>query len=119
MGRWVNAVHFNRQTTNSIISTPPVSTSILDNNVIQPSHSLLKLSLKTGNKHEKGRGFWKLNSSLLHDPVYVDKIKNVILETAQIYEGLEDKRMLGEITKLEIVHKLYLTVSWKKLLSEN
>ena len=69
---------------------------------IQSDHSLLKLSLKTGNKHEKGRGFWKFNSSLLHDPVYVDKIKNVIRETAQNYEGLEDKRMLWEIIKLEI-----------------
>ena len=69
---------------------------------IQSDHSLLKLSLKTGNKHEKGRGFWKFNSSLLHDPVYVDKIKNVIRETTQNYEGLEDKRMLWEIIKLEI-----------------
>ena len=42
---------------------------------IQSNHSLLKQSLKSGNKHEKGRGFSKLNSSLLHDPTYVDKIK--------------------------------------------
>ena len=42
---------------------------------IQSDHSSLKLSLKSGNKHEKGRGFWKFNSSLLDDPVYVDKIK--------------------------------------------
>ena len=69
---------------------------------IQSDHSLLKLSLKSGNKHEKGRGFWKFNSSLLHDPVYVDKIKKAIRETAQNYEGLEDKRMLWEIIKLEI-----------------
>ena len=58
---------------------------------IQSDHSLLKLSLKSGNKHEKGRGFWKFNSSLLHDPVYVDKIKKAIRETTQNYEGLEDK----------------------------
>ena len=36
---------------------------------IQSDQSLLRLSLKSGNKHEKGRGFWKFNSSLLHDPV--------------------------------------------------
>ena len=70
--------------------------------VIQSDHSLLKLSLKTGNKHEKGRGFWKFNSSLLHDPLYDDKIKNVFRETAQNYEGLEDKRLIWEIIKLEI-----------------
>ena len=58
---------------------------------IQSDHSLLNLSLKIDNKHEKGRAFWKFNSSLLHDPVSVDKIKNVIRETAQNYEGLEDK----------------------------
>ena len=69
---------------------------------IQSNHSLLKLSLKSGNKHEKGRGFWEFNPSLLHDPVYVDKIKKAIRETVQNYEGLEDKRMLWEIIKLEI-----------------
>ena len=69
---------------------------------IQSDHSLLKLSLKSGNIHEKARGFWKFNSSLLHDPVYVDKIKQAIRETAQNYKGLEDKRMLTEIIKLEI-----------------
>ena len=42
---------------------------------IQSDHSLLKLSLKSGNKQERWRGFWKFNSSLLHDPIYVDKSK--------------------------------------------
>ena len=69
---------------------------------IQSDHSLLKLPLKSGNIHEKARGFWKFNYSLLHDPLYVNKIKQAIRETDQNYKGLEDKRMLSEIIKLEI-----------------
>ena len=38
---------------------------------IQSDHSRITLSLKTGNEATKGRGFWKFNSSLLHDQNYV------------------------------------------------
>ena len=45
-------------------------------------HSLIKFHLVPVNE-ARGRGFWKFNSSLLHEPEYVDKIKKCILETKQ------------------------------------
>ena len=67
---------------------------------IQSDHSLLKLSLKTGNKHEKDRGFWKFDSSLLHDPLYVAKNKIVVRETAQNYEGISLSDFEIKITQM-------------------
>ena len=52
---------------------------------MQSDHSLIKLSL-SGNRHEKGVGFWKSNPSLLNDPVYVDKMIRVTRKTSQNYE---------------------------------
>ena len=52
---------------------------------MQSHHSLIKLSL-SGNRHEKGMGFWKSNPSLLNDPVYVDKMIRVTRKTSQNYE---------------------------------
>ena len=37
-------------------------------------HSLI-LSHFTFKNHERGRGFWKFNNSLLYDPIYVQKTK--------------------------------------------
>ena len=65
-------------------------------------HSLLKLALKSGNDQIKGRGFWKFNSSLLHDSIYVNNIKGVIDNTKSIHCNLVDKGALWELVKLEI-----------------
>ena len=40
-------------------------------------HSLISLSLSFNN-NERGKGFWKFNTSLLHDGEYVKLIKSVI-----------------------------------------
>ena len=65
-------------------------------------HSLLKLTLKSGNDQIKGRGFWKFNSSLLHDSIYVNNIKGVIDNSKSIHCNLVDKGALWELVKLEI-----------------
>ena len=49
-------------------------------------HSLVSLDIDFIN-NEKGRGYWKFNPALLHDPVYVDKVKEVIRETSAQYES--------------------------------
>ena len=58
----------------------------------------------------RGRGFWKFNSSLLHDEIYIDKVKkeinNVIDEyTAKQGDDMDltiSKQMLLEMIKLRI-----------------
>ena len=47
-------------------------------------HSLIKLTIKISNE-DKGRSFWKFNSSLLKDPEYVKSIKKVIAEVKEQY----------------------------------
>ena len=69
---------------------------------IHSDHSLLKMSLTIGNNANKGRGFWKLNSSLLHDAAYVTKVKEIIINVSENYSTINDKSMSWEIMKLEI-----------------
>ena len=69
---------------------------------IQSDHSLLKLSIISGNKQNRGKGFWKFNSSLLHDSVYVENIKNIIQNVSSIHTDSVDKGAVWEFIKLEI-----------------
>ena len=41
-------------------------------------------------KFQRGKGFWKLNNSLLSDPIYVELIKNTIKKTACQYSVIND-----------------------------
>jgi exonuclease III len=65
-------------------------------------HSLLLTSINTGNMDERGRGFWKFNTSLLHDDVYVKEIKNIVKNSRDKYQHLEDKGLVWEIIKSDI-----------------
>ena len=49
-----------------------------------------------------GKGFWKFNSSLLHDTNYVEKINPMITESAAKYKNMSDKGLVWELIKLEI-----------------
>ena len=69
---------------------------------IQSDHSLLKLSLIFGNKQNRGKGFRKFNSSLLHGSVYVENVKNFIQNVASIHTDSVDKGAVWEFIKLEI-----------------
>ena len=51
---------------------------------------------------KRGAGYWKLNTDLLRDAVYVDIIKRVIIDTLNEYQTYLDKRSLWEITKIKI-----------------
>ena len=69
---------------------------------IQSDHSRILLSLKNGNEAKKGRGFWKFNSSLLHDANYVNELKNIISRTAERHSNNTDPASLWELIKMEI-----------------
>lgn len=65
-------------------------------------HSMITLILAL-HVNPSGKGFWKLNTSLLEDPRYAEKIKATILETVNEYT--EDKSvsatLLWEMIKLK------------------
>ena len=65
-------------------------------------HSMITISINT-NTHPRGRGFWKLNTSL-NDKEYVNQIKETITEVLQEYESdnAVDDSLLWEMIKLKI-----------------
>lgn len=66
-------------------------------------HSLCNIVINY-QTHPRGPGLWKLNSSLLEEMDYVNKIKSTILETVNQYESDEtvDEVLLWEMIKLQI-----------------
>ena len=44
---------------------------------IHSDHSLLKMTINGNGKHNIGKGFWKFNTSLLHDEEYIKHIKEI------------------------------------------
>ena len=61
----------------------------------------IQISLHSNNR---GRGFWKLNISLLNDIEYVNKIKAIIKETRNEY-GKDDSvnpNLLWEMVKMKV-----------------
>ena len=69
---------------------------------ILSDHSFIKLSLSSKGDIARGKGFWKFNSSLLHDRNYVDNYKPIITESAEKYKNMSDKGLVWELIKLEI-----------------
>ena len=88
-------------------------------------HSLVLLNLDI-NTPRKGRGFWKLNTSLLSDPNYVSRIQNSIVQTKEDNIGA-DPDLLWDIIKCNIrrdtisytFHKKKLTPHNLDLLENN
>ena len=63
-------------------------------------HSAITLSLDV-NDNKRGPGFWKLNTSYLNDPDYVQLIKNTIIQTVRDNEGANAK-LLWDTMKCKI-----------------
>ena len=88
-------------------------------------HSLVLQNLDI-NTPRKGRGFWKLNTSLLSDPNYVSRIQNSIVQTKEDNIGA-DPDLLWDIIKCNIrrdtisytFHKKKLTPHNLDLLENN
>lgn len=53
---------------------------------LKTDHSLITLSISLHSNH-KGRGFWKLNTSVLTDTDYIDMIKLTIDQTQKEYRN--------------------------------
>ena len=74
-------------------------------------HSLIDLFLKFGD-HEKGRGFWSFNNSLLKDTELIELVKTEIRNTKEQYVELPESVVLEDISdydiKFNIDDKLFL-----------
>ena len=65
--------------------------SVVENISITPGyrtdHSMVKLEIRLNNI-KKGQGFWKFNNSLQKDHTYVNKVKQIILDTKTEYSPM-------------------------------
>jgi exonuclease III len=68
---------------------------------LHSDHSIVKINVGT-QKIERSRGFWKFNSSILHDTEYVNKIKEIIRDTENDHIELEDKGLKFEMIKMKV-----------------
>ncbi len=80
--------------------------SYIENSTILPGyltdHSLVLLELRL-NDFVRGRGFWRFNNSLLKDPVYIKKVKEVIQKTKEDYIlPVYVREMINEIDPQEL-----------------
>ena len=93
----------------------------VDASSIQPAyctdHSMITLSLNLLN-HPRGRGFWKLNSTLLQDPEYVTRIKTTIRETEE-QNSTANKQTLWELVKYQMRQETIKHASLKKKKTNN
>ena len=69
---------------------------------LKSDHSLVSLSLKIRDSQIKGRGFFKFNSSLLKDRVYVDEIKGIITNFKLEHSLESNKGLLWDALKCRI-----------------
>ncbi len=68
---------------------------------LHSDHCILKLNIGI-NKTIRGKGYWKFNISLLHDPNYINEIKKIIQECEKEYDNLEDRGYAWEMKKPKI-----------------
>ena len=69
---------------------------------LKSDHSLLELSLFVENQPKRGRGLWKLNTSLLQDSDYIKLIKSTISDAKLDLANLSDKHMDWDYVKCRI-----------------
>ena len=69
---------------------------------IKTDHSMITMQLEGELWNKRGSGFWKFNSSLLHDQHYVDLVKLILHESLERHNNLEDKGLLWDTIKCEI-----------------
>ena len=68
---------------------------------LQSDHSIINLKINNS-PQSRGKGFWKFNSSLLHDVTYVNNIKEIVREKTFDLALMEDKGLKWDSIKCEI-----------------
>ena len=80
---------------------------------IKSDRSIIKIRFKTKGEKERGKGFWKFNSSLLKDADYIKRVNNVINESKIKYNDMYDKCLLWDVIKCEIRAVTISYGTWK------
>ena len=65
-----------------------------------PDHKAVTPNLYLTEK--RGKGYWKLNNSLLADQIYIDLIKSEITKTLSEYNGVITKQQMFELIKVKV-----------------
>ena len=72
---------------------------------LKSDHSIVKFNLKVKNSQQKGRGFFKFNSTLLKDPLYVDEIKNIIKDSKNNPTQEQNLGLMWDTLKCQIIRQ--------------
>lgn len=80
---------------------------------VMSDHSavIIQFNFSTG---ERGPGYWKLNTSLLNDPHYVDLVHKTISKTVEIEKELNNPILLWETIKCNIRGETIAYATYKK-----
>jgi len=78
---------------------------------IKTDHSMLILRMTLHKNTQRGPGFWKFNSSLLKDIVYIDYMKEIISQLKDDYIHLDNKGLKWDYIKSEIRQR---TITYSK-----
>ena len=65
-----------------------------------PDHKAVTANLNL-TERKRGKGYWKLNNSLLADQIYIDLIKSEITKTISQYNGVITKQQMFELIKVK------------------
>jgi hypothetical protein len=92
----------------------------VDKTSIQPGygsdHCLITLSLFKQDTIKQGPSFWKLNTSLLRDKQFTDKILEEIVELKVKYGDLTDKGLKWDVIKMDLRS---CSISYSKFLAKS
>ncbi len=77
-----------------------IAVDILPN--IWSDHSAVLLTVKHSLNTKRGNSYWKFNSSLVEDNIYVEQLIHRIEHWKEQYESIQDKRVVWELIKYEI-----------------
>ena len=69
---------------------------------IKTDHSILTITLNLNDEQKRGPGFWKFNSALLSDEVYIGLIRELCNTLRQQYEGIQDHGLKWDVIKSEL-----------------
>ena len=70
--------------------------------LLSSDNSPIKLKLQTNSADYRGRGYWKLNCSLLENNQYVSDMKNKISELISTFKDFDDPRVNWEYLKFKM-----------------
>jgi len=69
---------------------------------LQSDHSPITMNVEGSNTERRGRGYWKMNNSLLEDPEYTEMMSEYLSNYEVPNEKDQDARLSWDVLKMEI-----------------